>query len=166
MNLTDGDFDRVSWHDCHVWALELRAGDADEQDWTSDLLLRLDYIVEWICGIDGGGQFRVAPAELIFHDVTDARVSITWAESGNRLALHLLSIDQIERTPVPDRHSSRDLPYYRWRIRLNWPQGGEITFGAARFTQSLLAEPVLTDLQHLTRKQRSALLLQRLRESN
>ena len=25
----------MSWHDCHIWGVDLRAGNADEGDWTS-----------------------------------------------------------------------------------------------------------------------------------
>jgi len=50
---TEADFGRLSWHDCHVWRVELRAGDPDEQDWTSDLVLDVDYIVEWPGGHNG-----------------------------------------------------------------------------------------------------------------
>ena len=60
MIYTEADFDRLSWHDCHIWGIELRAGDPDDGDWTSDLVLDIDFIVEWICGAGGGGQFRVA----------------------------------------------------------------------------------------------------------
>lgn len=45
------------------------------------------------------------------------------------------------------RFPERD--YYRWRIELNLPQGGEIAFGARGFTQVLRAEPVLPDEQWL-----------------
>ena len=48
-----------------------------------------------------------------------------------------------------------DRPYYRWRIRLNWPDASEISFGAVGFTQTLRAEPVLTEKQCLSRKERS-----------
>jgi hypothetical protein len=37
MNWTEADFDHLSWHDCHIWGIELCAGDPDEADWTSDL---------------------------------------------------------------------------------------------------------------------------------
>ena len=42
-----------------------------------------------------------------------------------------------------------DRPYYSWRIRLNWPDSSEIVFGAVGFTQTLRAEPVLTEKQCL-----------------
>src|SRR4030095_8811290 len=66
---TEVDFERLSWHDCHIWRLDFLAGDSDEGDWTSDLLLGVDFIVEWLCGVDGSTKFKIAPATLAFHGV-------------------------------------------------------------------------------------------------
>lgn len=154
---TESDFDRLSWHDCHIWAFELRAGDADVGDWTHDLVLDIDFIVEWLCGVGGGGQFRVAPATLVFHGVTDLRINIDWGDSGFRTALHVLSIDRIEREVIRNQKVYLDRSYYSWRILLNWPQSGVITFGAFGFTQTLCAEAVLTDQQKLLLRERRRL---------
>lgn len=62
LTYTEADFDRLSWHDCHIWGLAFQAGDPDEDDWTSDLVLDIDFVAEWICGLDGLAQFPVAPA--------------------------------------------------------------------------------------------------------
>jgi hypothetical protein len=132
-------------------------GDPDEGDWTGDLLLGIDFIVEWLCGVGERAQFRIAPATLVFHGVTDPRIAIDWGDSGLRTAIHPVSIDRIERAPVADQKVYLDRPYYRWQVRLNWPAGGEIAFGAVGFTQTLLAEPVLRDRQHLSRRERSGL---------
>jgi hypothetical protein len=157
MTHTEADFDRLSWHDCHIWAIELRAGDPDKQDWTSDLALDIDFIVEWICAVDGRAQFRVAPATLVFHGVTDPRIDINWGSSGFRVALHPVSIGRVERKPVQDQKVYLDRPYYDWTIHLNWPDGGEIAFGAVGFTQTLRAEPVSTENQCLSRSERTRL---------
>lgn len=154
---TESDFDQLSWHDCHFWRLELRAGDPDEGDWTSDLILDIDFIVEWLCGVDGGAQFRVAPAVLVFHGVTDLSINIDWGDSGFRSALHEVSIDRIERERVREQKVYLDRPYYSWRILLNWPKSGAITFGAVGFTQTLVSETVLTDQQRLSRRERHSL---------
>jgi hypothetical protein len=127
---TEADFERLSWHDCHVWGLELRAGDPDAGDWISDLALDIDFIGEWICGVAGDGQFRVAPAELVFHGVTDLKIGVDWGASGGQIALHPMSIDRIERERVQEQRVYLDRPYFRWGIRLNWPAGSELTFGA------------------------------------
>jgi hypothetical protein len=154
---TEVDFERLSWHDCHLWRIAFLVGDPDENDWTSELALDIDFIVEWLCGVAGETQFRIAPATLVFRGVTDPRIAIEWGDTGFQAAIHLISIDRIEREPVKDQKVYLDRPYYRWRIVLNWPAGGEVTFGAVGFTQTLLAEPVLRDRQHLTLRERSRL---------
>ena len=151
---TEADFEKLSWHDCHIWRVELRPGDPDEGDWTSDLALDIDFIVDWTCGVGGGGQFRVAPATLVFHGVTDLRITVDWGDTGFRVALHEVSIDRIEREVVRDQKVYLDRPYYSWQIKLNWPQSGQIAFGAVGFTQTLLAEAILTDQQKLSLRQR------------
>jgi hypothetical protein len=155
---TEVDFESLSWHDCHLWRIDLVVGDPDQGDWASDLTLGLDFIVEWLCGVQGGARFRVAPATLVFHGVTDPRIAIDWGEPRSQAALHLISIDRIERERVQEQKVYLDRPYYRWRIMLNWPGGGEIAFGAVGFTQTLLAEPVLCEGQHLSHRERSRLI--------
>jgi hypothetical protein len=153
---TGAEFERLSWHDCYIWGVEFGVGDAATDDWTSDLILDIDFIVEWLCGVGRNAQFRVAPATLTFHGVTDPRISVDWGSSGFQTALHGVSIDRIERGRVANQKVFLDRPYYSWRIVLNWPKDGFITFGAVDFTQTLLAEPVLTERQHLTLRERRA----------
>lgn len=153
---TEADFDRLSWHDCHLWGIRVDAGDPDANDWTSDLVLDLDFIVEWLCPPAGTSAFRVAPATLTFHGVTDPHVEINWFKSGFQTALHPVSIAGISRERIKDQKVFLDRPYYAWRIALN-PPGGEITLGAAGFTQTLRAEPVVTERQHLSSAERRQL---------
>jgi hypothetical protein len=120
--------------------------------------LDLDFILEWLRPEPDKFAFRVAPATLVFHGVTDPRLNISWGNSGFQNALHLVSIDHIHREPVQDQKVHLDRPYFSWRVALNWPDGGEITFGAVGFTQSLLAEPVLLETQHLSRSKRRRLI--------
>ncbi len=146
---SDADFDRLSWHDNALYGLCFEVGDPDRDDWRSDLVLDIDHIVEWLCGPAGRARFRVAPATLTFHDVTDLRIAVDCGDSGGRVALHEPSIDAITRAPIRDPNIRLDRPYHRWRIALNLPRGGEIGFGASGFTQVLRAEPVLLDEQKL-----------------
>jgi len=154
---TETDFDCLSWHDCCIWAVEFRAGDPLEGDWTSDLALDIDFIVEWICDVNGRCQFRVAPATLVFHGITDPKISIDWGRSGFRASIHPVSIHNVERELVENQKTHLDRPYYRWTIRMNWPDSSEIAFGAVGFTQTLRAEPVLTDEQCLSLSKRTRL---------
>jgi hypothetical protein len=153
--LTEADFERLSWHDCHIWRIDFVVGDPDEGDWTSDLLLGIDFIVEWLCGVDGRATFMVAPATLVFHGVTDPRVAIDWGRTELQAAIHLPSIDRIEREVMSDQRVYLDRTYYKWRIALNWPAGGELAFGAVGFSQTLLAAPVLCDQQTLSLRART-----------
>ena len=144
---TGAEFERLSWHDNALYGLRFDVGDSCRGDWHSDLVLDIDHIIEWVCDADGQCRFRVAPATLTFHDVTDLKLAVDWGDSGCRTVLHEVSIGRITRERVEDQKIRLDRPYYRWRIELNWPQGGEIGFGASGFTQALRAEPVLRDEQ-------------------
>jgi hypothetical protein len=155
--LTEADFDSLSWHDCHIWSVRFDIGDPDEGDWTTDLVLELDFILEWLRPEPTRFAFRVAPACLAFHGVTDPRITISWGASGFQNAIHPVSIDRIDRDRVQDQKVYLDRPYFSWRIALNWPADGEIAFGAVGFTQSFLAEPVTLESQHLPRSARSRL---------
>ena len=148
--------DHLSWHDNALYGVRLDVGDCARGDWHADLVLDIDHIVEWLCGEGRQVRFRVAPATLTFHDVTDLRIAIDCGDSGGRIALHALSIDAITRERILDQKICLDRPYYRWRIALNSPQGGALTFGASGFTQVLRAEPVLLDQQQLSPADRKA----------
>ena len=156
MTITDEEFETTSWHDCHIWGMDIRAGNPDDNDWTSDLAFDVDYITAWNCGSDA--SFMVAPATLVFHGVTDPRMEIDWGRSGFQAAVHPISIDRIERERIIDQKVFLDRPYFRWAIRLNWPEQGLITFGAVGFRQELAAAPVLTAIQHLTLRERQRLI--------
>jgi hypothetical protein len=149
---THAEFERLSWHDCAIWGFELHPPDPDAGDWTCDLVLDIDFIVEWLCAVgrEDRTRFRVAPATLRFHAVSDLRIAVQWGSSG--VTLHEASIDRIEREPIAPAPPMG--PRHRWRIALNWPPSGEIVFEADGFTQTLRAEPIVTDRQSLTRRAR------------
>lgn len=140
------------WHDNVVYGLSFDRGDPDADDWRSDLVLDIDHIVEWLCGAPGEFRFRVAPATLTFHDVTDFAIQIDQGDSGGRNALFEWSIDRVERQPL-----DRPMEYWRWTIYLHAPPGGSITFCASGFTQDRRAEPMLLSEQRLPRSARKPL---------
>ena len=154
---TETDFDRMSWHDCHVWGLEFRTGNPDDDDWTSDVVLGIDYIVEWLCGVDRSARFRVAPARLVFHGVTDLSVAVDWGRSGFQIAPTEVFINRLARAAVADQKVYLDRPYYHWVLEFSALTKGSIEFGAVGFTQTLLAEPIVSDRQYLTLRERNGL---------
>ena len=119
--VSDLDFERLSWHDCHIWGIAFRSGEPSENDWISELILDIDFICEWCCDIEEGRSLAIA---------------LRHAESS---LAGPLSIAEISRTPEGTTS--------RWRIALNWPARGEITFVAVGFKQTLRAEPVLIEEQ-------------------
>jgi len=151
---TQEHFDQISWHDNTLYGLHFEVGDRTRSEWHSDLVLDLDYIVEWVCEAAGRVRFRVVPAILTFHDVTDLRIGVDFGDSGCRTAINEPSIDAITRQRISDQEICLDRPYYRWRIAFNLPRGGEIAFGASGFTQTCRAEPVLLDEQRFASSQR------------
>ena len=134
--VTDSDFDQLGWHDNAVYGVRFDIGDPDRGDWHANLVVDLDHIVEWVSEPDGRCGFRVAPATLTFHHATDLRIAIDCGDSRGQIGLHRLAIDRIDRERIADQKICLDRPYCRWRIAFNWPQGGEITFGASGFTQT------------------------------
>lgn len=153
--VTSMDFAPYLWHDNLIRSLRLDIGDHELGDWHSDLVLDIDHLVGWGSTTIGKGQFRVAPATLAFHDAGDLRISIDCGDSGGQVALHDLSIDQITRELVKERKVCLHRPFYCWRIELNWPKGGLISFAASGFTQVLRAEPVLSETVRLPAKYRT-----------
>ncbi len=153
MTETNTDFDSLSWHDNIIYGLAFDVGDASRGDWRHDLNFDIDYIAEWVPSGEQGGErgmrFRVAPATLTFHEVTDLRLGVDFGDSNCSTAINEWSIAGITRDVLDDRQRFPDGDYFRYCIELNWPQGGEIAFGARGFTQSLRAEPVLLDEQRL-----------------
>lgn len=143
------DFESLSWHDDTLYGLRFDVGDSFQGDWHSDLVLDIDHIVEWVRGESGGMRFRVAPATLVFHGVTDLKIDMDWGDSGERTALNEAAIAEITRQRLPDQDGYPPREHYRWRIALNSPPGGAIGFGASGFTQTLRAAPVLLDEQRL-----------------
>ena len=140
---TEADFDRLSWHDCSVYGV---AFDVDAAGGRSDLRLDIDFIVEWICGEAGRATFRIAPATLVFHHATDARIAIEPFGSASQIALFAPQISSIARERVLDQRVCLDRPYFAWTIELATP-GGRIAFGASGFTQTLRRAPVVSSEQ-------------------
>lgn len=144
---TEHDFDSFGWHDNHVHGFRIVECDHG----TGLLILDLDYILEWICPEyeQASFRFRVAPASLIFREVTSLRLSLDYATPT--AGLGPFSIDDIEREPLSIESGCET---FRWKIDINWPDG-RIEFESPGFTQTLTGEVVETDSQYLTKEERS-----------
>lgn len=138
-------FDEMSWHDNHVHAFRVVEGEYG----AGQLILELDYILEWLENDDGKFQFRILPSILTFVGVTSLRLSLDYETPT--AALGPFSIHAIER-----RFESRErYEAQLWKILINWP-AGEISFEAECFEQRGTSAPVLSDGQYLSVEERNA----------
>ena len=141
---TEADYPSMSWHDNHVHGIEIRSGEHG----TGELLLDLDYILEWLPPIEGTYRFLIAPATLHFREVTELQLSLDYLSP--QAALTPFSISEVRR----DEHVySNGYTTFRWSIVVNWPEG-KIAFIATGYNQTLRASPIITTEQCLTRDQR------------
>lgn len=151
---TNDDFENMSWHDNSVYGISWKM--EFQSNYISDLILDIDYICEWVCTPDKSCRFKVSPADLIYHDITDLKINIDWGDSGFQNCIEGgLDIMDITRERIQNQKVHLDKPYYRWVIKLQFPaQDSFISFGATGFTQKLRKEPILIESQSLTLDQR------------
>ena len=159
MTSSDSPEAGIGWHDNIIYSIHFVVGDAASGEWWSNLVLDIDHITEWVCGTEGKALFRVAPATLTFRDVADLRLSLDFAGGAHPRTLNELSIDGITSEPLPPDKAPGRMPYRRWRIGLNLPQGGEIAFGSSGYGQMLRSEPVLRSEQRLPARERPPLMV-------
>jgi hypothetical protein len=140
---THEQFESMSWHDNHVHGLSVVAGEHG----AGELLLDLDYIVEWLPETDARCRFRIVPAVLRFLQVADLRIALDYAAAT--AALGPFSLHAIERrTDVRERYTAQ-----LWTLRIDWPVG-EISFAATGYEQRSTGPEVVTDCQCLRPDQR------------
>jgi hypothetical protein len=133
-----------SWHDDWIHGFVLREPQPDRQLWHSELVLDIDHIVEWVKPEPGSSfiRVRIAPATLVFHDVSDLRMAIDFARHWPGNLILLPTIHFIGAGPPTSSHEGyRGPPRYPWRVVMNEPPEGEIAFVATGFTLTLRAEP-------------------------
>lgn len=138
------DFDTLSWHDVRVHGFRIVEGDQG----TAELVLDIDFILEWLPSEDGGYRFRIAQAILQFHEVFRLRFMLDYVACS--AGMTAFSIDRIQREVIGDDERAQT---YRWRIDVNWPEGF-LEFEAPGFSQWLVGEIVEQDAQTLDPKQR------------
>jgi len=139
---TDADFDQLSWHDNHIHGFTIIEG----QHGAGELILDIDYIVEWIKG-EERIEFVISPADLVFHNVTGLRIDLDY--DAISAAIGPLSIDGIHRSyEVRERYTAQV-----WALEVNFP-AGRIQFEASGFTQRLRGPAKRSVQQVLTKEER------------
>lgn len=134
------DFDELSWHDNAIHGIHIISEQFDGK-----LMLDIDYITQWLCGTDKQVRFLIAPATLLFEDVTDLAIHVNYGDGDHRLSIRIMSIHEIRRERIQNQKICLDRPYYHWAIEINDPPGGQICFGSTGFTQTLRSQPIETE---------------------
>lgn len=139
---TDADFDELSWHDNHVHGLTVREG----KHGTGDLILDVDFILEWVRS-EHGIEFIIAPADLVFHDVSNLRIAIDYAALS--AAMGPFSLQGIQRRfEARERYTAQI-----WTLDVNFPSG-QIELEATGFTQLIRRTPIRCSEQVLSEQER------------
>lgn len=71
---TNDDFETMSWHDNHVYAISFREN--------YELLMDIDYILQWIDPTEKACyyNFWVSPCTLVFENVHDLKINLEISE--------------------------------------------------------------------------------------
>ena len=138
---TTHDYDRMSWHDAHVYGFHFES--FDDAEGSADLILDIDFILEWPCKLEEGALFKLCQALLRFEKVFRLHFKLDYATPTAGMCP--FSIKEIEREEIsfPNGYKS-----YRWLVPFNWPHG-HIEFEAPGFTQTMVGSPQLHDAQLL-----------------
>src|SRR5687768_4950848 len=102
---SDADFDRMGWHDATIHAFT-----PFPDDW--ELAFDIDYIVKWVDPEPPSPYFSfwVAPATLVFRDVSDIEIAIALP------SIERLTIDDLSRSDPRETGASTD---WQWTLRLH-----------------------------------------------
>lgn len=147
---TARDFETMGWHDNHIHAFGFEQ--CDEDDALYDLLLDIDYIVEWVHFPPGARTFHfwICPATLVFHQVVSLEVHHS----------DLLNfIDEMQIMEDLERDDEQALLVgsertWQWDV-------GPFSFRASGFTQYLRRPPIFSSDQRLSEEARGPLSLAR-----
>lgn len=142
-------FEDYSWHDNAIHGFRIVEG---PDGCGGELVLDVDFIAEWLQPQreNKAFGFRIAPAYLTFHDVTDLVISVDYVCST--AAVQPMTIHEIHREVVtyPNGFSS-----FAWKIEINWPRNSFISFHSPGFMETLRGEPIVSGAQYLAPSQRA-----------
>lgn len=148
--ITTEHFERISFHDCVVYGL---IWESNGEDWDSELILIIDYIDEWLCDSGVSYSFKVAPATLVFHNVTNLNFSFNtgWGDRYQNM-IDKPAIQEIRRKIQTSKeqlvHLDRD--YSVWEVIFDSVGKGGIKFGATGFSLMMHEEPGIPQGQQVT----------------
>jgi hypothetical protein len=131
---THDEFESLTWHDNYIHGIRIVNPHAGRDEYRYQLVLDIDFILEWIRGADGRYSFAVAPAHLTFDVAGPIQVNLDLAFKEDMI------IDGIEREEVVTVAEKRvGFTKQRYSIHLHNSSGAKnvITFEGGGFVQEL-----------------------------
>jgi hypothetical protein len=74
--LKSTDFEDISFHDNYVYGFFVR-----KKEFGEDLIIDIDFISDWSCHKDKTCSFKIVPASLMFFDLVDLEINLSWGKS-------------------------------------------------------------------------------------
>ncbi len=138
------DFEKIQWHDNAIHGFRILEGDI-----ASELVFDIDFIAEWLAPLNEKYSFKLAPSSLIFHEVSDLVISINYAIASAAVQPMIIHEIQQELIRYPNGCKS-----FRWKLNMNWPPNSFFSFCSPGFSQHQRMEPITTEAQYLSPKER------------
>uniref|UniRef100_UPI002FCDCCE6 hypothetical protein n=1 Tax=Massilia sp. S19_KUP03_FR1 TaxID=3025503 RepID=UPI002FCDCCE6 len=137
-------FDGFSWHDNAIHGFRIAEG---PDGCGGQLTLDIDFIVQWLppSADESAFAFVLAPADLVFHEVTDLVFSIDYASCSASLQPMMIHEIRREVFTYPNGQFA-----FSWRIDINWPRNSFISFHSPLMSQTLRGHSISSGAQYLT----------------
>ncbi|MFW5426636.1 MAG: hypothetical protein ACKE8R_05245 [Methylophagaceae bacterium] len=138
-------FEEYSWHDNPIHGFRI----IEKENCVGDLVLDIDYITEWLCSEENGYNFRIAPADLVFEDITDLVISLDYESCSASM-----TPPSIHEIRCKSKIYSNGYKSFEWFIEINWPSNCFIKFNSPKFKQALRKKPILSNDQVMNPNER------------
>jgi hypothetical protein len=135
--LSESEARPESFHDCHIHGLRWRR---DRFSFSLDL----QYILEWLTpdvASSGAYRFSVCEAQLVFHSVSELKLTMDWSGSALDAEIATLRVPDSRRTPSGQLDR-------RFEIELSEPDG-VISLWSTGYELRLLGSPVISAVSSL-----------------
>ncbi len=129
---TNKDFNEMGWLDSRLYQIKF----PDEE---FDFTIYLDYIFKWEEQEDGFFKFWVSPCEMVFKNVSDLDINISFAKSIG------IDIDNIKREKIGLTPNGKMI---NWKFSIETDKGF-IELVATDFEMNLISQPILSNGQDL-----------------
>ena len=144
---THDDFEEMGWHDANIYGLTI---ERNEDDFTTDFLLDIDYIFKWVHPIPPIQTFTfwVAPCTLIFKQCFDLQIDF----KTNGGCLDLMEVADLYLESKFEQEKNKFV--YEWTIEL---QQGQISLKSYGLEQIVRQKPLHVERQVLTLDERKGI---------